>query len=43
MTNNTISPAQAFEITSLINATEQSIASRILAKTTGGQFNALCF
>lgn len=32
MSNNTITPAQALNLVSLVNETEQGIASRILAK-----------
>lgn len=43
MSNNTIIPAQAFELTALINSTEQGIASRILAKTMGGNLTLFAF
>lgn len=43
MSNNTINPAQAFELASLITSTEQGIASRILAKTSGGNLTLFAF
>ncbi|OCG05336.1 cupin domain-containing protein [Gilliamella sp. wkB112] len=43
MSNNTITPAQALELASLINPTEQGIASRILAKTSGGNLTLFAF
>lgn len=43
MSNNTITPAQALELSSLITPTEQGIASRVLAKTTGGNLTLFAF
>ena len=42
MSNNTIPAAQAIHLASLINATEQGIASRLLTKTSGGGVNLNC-
>ncbi|TOL44052.1 cupin, partial [Vibrio parahaemolyticus] len=36
MSDNTITPSEALTISTLINYTEQGIASRVLAKNTGG-------
>ena len=43
MSNNTIIPAQALDLVSLVNETEQGIASRILAKTSGGNLTLFAF
>lgn len=43
MSNNTIPAAQAIHLASLINATEQGIASRILTKTSGGNLTLFSF
>ncbi|PXZ03547.1 cupin domain-containing protein [Gilliamella apicola] len=43
MSNNTIIPAQALNLVSLVNETEQGIASRILAKTSGGNLTLFAF
>ncbi|QYN43083.1 cupin domain-containing protein [Gilliamella sp. ESL0443] len=43
MSNNTITPVQALELSSLITPTEQGIASRVLAKTTGGNLTLFAF
>ena len=43
MSNNTIPAAQAIHLASLINATEQGIASRILTKTSAGNLTLFSF
>ncbi|KES18898.1 hypothetical protein, contains double-stranded beta-helix domain [Gilliamella apicola SCGC AB-598-I20] len=43
MSNNTITPAQALNLISLVNETEQGIASRILAKASGGNLTLFSF
>ncbi len=43
MSNNTIIPARALNLISLVNETEQGIASRILAKTSGGNLTLFAF
>lgn len=43
MSNNTIPAAQAIHLASLINATEQGIASQILTKTSGGNLTLFSF
>ncbi len=43
MSNNTIFPARALNLISLVNETEQGIASRILAKTSGGNLTLFAF
>ena len=43
MSNNTIIPARALNLVSLVNETEQGIASRILAKTSGGNLTLFAF
>ncbi|PXY90674.1 cupin domain-containing protein [Gilliamella apis] len=43
MPNNTIPPAQELNLASLIKQTEQGIASRVLAKTSGGNLTLFAF
>ena len=43
MPNNTIPPAQELILASLIKQTEQGIASRVLAKTSGGNLTLFAF
>ena len=43
MSNPTIPPAEALPLQSLITPTEQGIASRILAKTGGGNLTLFAF
>ncbi len=43
MPNNTIPPAQELNLASLIKKTEQGIASRVLAKTSGGNLTLFAF
>lgn len=43
MPNNTIPPAQELNLASLIQQTEQGIASRVLAKTSGGNLTLFAF
>lgn len=43
MSDNTIKAAEAFELVSLITPTEQGIASRVLARTTGGNLTLFAF
>lgn len=43
MKAQTLAPAQAFDLTQLITATEQGIASRVLAKTAGGNLTLFAF
>jgi quercetin dioxygenase-like cupin family protein len=42
-TTSGLSPAEALPLQSLINPTEHGIASRILAKTSGGNFTLFAF
>jgi quercetin dioxygenase-like cupin family protein len=42
-TTPTLPPAEALSLQALINPTEQGIASRILAKTSGGNFTLFAF
>ncbi len=41
--NNTVPPAQALSLATLITPTEHGIASRVLAKTTGGNVTLFAF
>ncbi|APC13291.1 MULTISPECIES: cupin domain-containing protein [Providencia] len=43
MSDNTITPSEALTISTLINYTEQGIASRVLAKNTGGNMTLFAF
>lgn len=43
MSDNTITPAEALTISTLINYTEQGIASRVLAKNSGGNMTLFAF
>ena len=43
MPNNTIPSAQELNLASLIKQTEQGIASRVLAKTSGGNLTLFAF
>ena len=43
MPNNTIPPAQELNLASLIKQTKQGIASRVLAKTSGGNLTLFAF
>ncbi|OTQ58935.1 cupin domain-containing protein [Gilliamella sp. A7] len=43
MPNNTIPPAEELNLASLIKQTEQGIASRVLAKTSGGNLTLFAF
>lgn len=43
MADNTISPAEALSLNGLINYTGQGIASRVLAKNTGGNITLFAF
>lgn len=43
MSNNTITAAEALNIAELITPTEQGIASRVLARTTGGNLTLFAF
>ncbi|QXX81206.1 cupin domain-containing protein [Providencia sp. R33] len=43
MSDNTITPAEALNISTLINYTEQGIASRVLAKNGGGNITLFAF
>ncbi|OTQ74925.1 MULTISPECIES: cupin domain-containing protein [unclassified Gilliamella] len=43
MPNNIIPPAQELNLASLIKQTEQGIASRVLAKTSGGNLTLFAF
>lgn len=42
-TTPTLPPAEALELHALINPTDHGIASRILAKTSGGNFTLFAF
>jgi quercetin dioxygenase-like cupin family protein len=41
--NQAIPPAQAFPLASLVTPTERGIASRVLARTTGGNITLFAF
>ncbi len=41
--NNAVPPAQALSLASLVTPTEHGIASRVLAKTTGGNVTLFAF
>lgn len=43
MSQNTLSPAEALTISTLVNYTEQGIASRVLAKNGGGNITLFAF
>jgi quercetin dioxygenase-like cupin family protein len=41
--SSTLPPAEAFELQSLVNSTEKGIASRVLARTSGGNVTIFAF